>query len=212
MQREYRVSKITKIYCWIVEIFTVFGIIVIFFLKQNSQIWEKLVAIAAFFLMTFVVSMNSKFKFTFDEEKFTVRNILSLFLFFFPKYITCKWEDIKVVDISCGFLFEEFVLVTVGPKYKIKGAMVIPVGFGIPFSSLQEILSHIPKDAEVRIDPALKKYIDNPKKMYRYNITLGIMIIVIVAIWTFWLFSRPDIWNTLKQNLPKAIQQFKIKR
>lgn len=157
--------------------------------------------------------MSLFFKLTFDKEKFTIRNIMSLFLLSFPKYLTCKWEDIKMIEISCGFLFEDGALVTIQPKHRIKGAFIIPVGLGgISFSAIKEILSHIPEGVEVHIDPVLKKYIDHPEKMYRYNLRLGIIALAVFTIWTIWLFTRPGMMDTIKQNLPKAMQQLKINK
>jgi len=200
-------------------IFFLFGFFLVILVLKNISVGFKFFTFFFTFLITLDTIAISKYRLIIEDEAITGGNDLFYILPFLPKSVTYRWDEIQKVAINASIFFEETALINIFPKDMSlkRPAIMIPFISGIPASAVQEILSHIPKNVEVRMDPALKKYIENPRKMYRYNVILGIIIVVVFALWTFWIFvfhnplegKKPDFRKAWERAIERTSEKYK---
>lgn len=158
-----------------------------FVFSEAGLLMRIAITILVFVLVIFFFHML-KYKVAIDEEGITAS---MLFLSFFNKCRTVKFNEIQRIYNEI-LPFPEMTNIVLVSKNKSTKPIRIMVGFGLPWDVLLDILEHIPKDVRIDFEPFLWKIIKNPitnKRAKKINLTIGVIIILIIAWFLFFLYS-----------------------
>lgn len=183
MKKIYKTDIGTLIYVGLGMLFFLGGTFLAFFIINDTPIWVKIISpIISIFGIFYFINLL-KYDLEIDEKEISSKVIL---LSFIPKRKTVKFAEIDEIMNSTS-IFEEGTLIFIKSHDKI---LQIPVGFGLPWSVLGDILPRLPKDTKINFEPFIWKHInkpDNPDTFKRVIITAVILIFLILSVFFyFW--------------------------
>lgn len=191
MRKIYKSDLGTLIYIGLgIPLFFSFSFLALFIFK-DAPTWIKIASPIVSLVDIFCFIHLLKYKLILDDESISSQVFFSSLL---PKYNTfynaLKFEEVGEIINSTG-IFEEATLIFLKPRDKSKKLMSFPVGFGLPWSVLNDILACLPKDVKVTFEPFIWRHINKPDKpdtKKRLIITVIILILLILAgfLYSWW--------------------------
>lgn len=188
MKKEYRVTFGTKL------IFILFGTpLLIFafyllFISKDASLFNKVISAVFIFLGIWGLPALLTFKLTIDDEYISTRDITP-----FPGPVRFRWDEIEWLHASGGFPFQEGGGIIIKSKHYKRKFIFIPIGAGLPYEIIKDILPHLSKNASVKIEPFLMKYIEGKARFYQRHqliIVVLLLLLLFVSILIFGLRIR----------------------
>lgn len=184
MRKIYTTDIGTKVFFGLFATFIITGSIYLLFLYKGPKSIFKVLSTIIFAIMCIWWFIDLLFfKVIIEEDKISSK---IRFFSFLNRYWSLRWSEILKVNATGGIFFEEFAEVVIYPKdfgkKKFNKFLSIPIGFGLPYEVLQDILPHIPKDATVKIEPFLLKYLHGKPRIHSSKKLILIALLLILMV------------------------------
>lgn len=200
MKKIYKTDAATRMLLALFNCFLLVGTIYILLFDKTSKPTYKIFSLAAFSFMCIWWYIDLLFfEVIIEDDRITTK---IRFFSFLNKYRSVYWQNIQILEARGGFFFEETGNITLFPKdirkWHVPQIISIPIGFGISQYILKDILPHLPKDATVKIEPFLMKYIEGEPKVYSKTklvaIGIGLILLVVGGFWLSWYLAFHNPW------------------